>query len=272
MAEARQDRNYLVIGVAATLVVLAAVVSFRLWNQVQALDARLAEAQERQEELERRVTEEADEAARLRQESRRALAEAGAAEAARDLAEFESALAREAAEIAKAESQDAQVAAANARREYERLRDQRMVELARMRDALGRIAETERTPFGMVMQLGEDSLQFDFDKATVREGNKETLSRIAGVLMASHGYRLYIYGHTDDQGPADYNKNLSLRRAQAVRDYFVQAGVPDDIIDVEGYGESDPREKGTSKAARQENRRVEIGIVDTVVEYERAID
>ena len=272
MAGGSKDRNYLVIGVAATLVVLAAVVSFRLWNQVQELDARLAAAQERQETLERQVTEEADEAARLRENARRALADAGAAQAARDLAEFERAMAKEEAEIAKAESEDAQAAAANARREYERLRDQRMVELARMRDALGRIAETERTPFGMVMQLGEDSLQFDFDKATVREGNKEILSRIAGVLMASHGYRLYVYGHTDDQGPADYNKGLSQRRAEAVRDYFLKAGVPADIIDAEGFGESDPREKGTSKAARQKNRRVEIGIVDTVVEYEREIE
>ncbi len=267
-----KDRNYLLIGVAVTLVLLAATVSIRLWMQVEELDARLAAANERQEALERRVTEEGDEAARLRQESRRAQARAGAAEQAQGQAEFERELAREQAERAEVDSEQARADAQRSRREYERLRDQRRVELARMKDALGRIVETERTPLGMVMHLGEDSLQFDFDKATIREGNREILSRIAGVLLASQGYRVYIYGHTDDQGPAAYNAGLSERRAATVRDYFVEAGLPADIISAEGFGESDPRMKGTSPEARSKNRRVEIGIVDTVVEYQRALD
>ena len=267
-----KDRNYLAIGVAVTLIILAAVVSVRLWMQVRELDERLAAARDRQEALERRVTEEADEAARLREEARQAVAKAGEAEVLRGQAELERELAREEADQARAESETAREKAERARREYERLRDQRMVELARMKDALGRIADTERTPFGMVVKLGEDSLQFDFDKATIRAGNKEILSRIAGVLMASHGYHLYVAGYTDDQGDAAYNKKLSERRANSVRDYFISAGVPDDIIETEGYGEENPRARGTSDSARQKNRRVEIGIVDTVVEYEREVE
>ena len=84
-----------------------------------------------------------------------------------------------------------------------------------MQEALAKIVETERTPLGMVMRLGEDSLHFDFDQAAIREGDKELLSRIAGVLLASHGYRIYVYGHTDDQGDPRYNEGLSERRAQA---------------------------------------------------------
>jgi len=121
---------------------------------------------------------------------------------------------------------------------------------------------------GMVMRLGEDSLQFGFDEARIREQDKELLSRIAGVLLASHGYRLAIYGHTDDQGSARYNQKLSERRAEAVRQYFIDAGVPREIMTYQGLGESSPRVRGTSEEARQKNRRVEIGVVDTVITYE----
>jgi outer membrane protein OmpA-like peptidoglycan-associated protein len=141
-----------------------------------------------------------------------------------------------------------------------------------MRDALAAIVETERTPLGMVMRLGEDKLRFAFDSAQIRDQDRELLSRIAGVLLSSHGYRLYIDGHTDDQGPAIYNKDLSLRRAAAVRDYFVAAGIPKEVIEVRGFGESNPRVQGTSQEARRANRRVEIGLVDAIIEYDSDVE
>ena len=162
-------------------------------------------------------------------------------------------------ERAKAAQQAAETEAALSQQSYEELRDARKRELDRMQEALAEIVETERTPLGMVMRLGEDRLQFDFDKARIRGEDKELLSRIAGVLLASRGYRLYVYGYTDDQGPANYNEQLSARRAEAVRKYFADAGIPEDIMESKGLGEKDPRVKGTSAAARQKNRRVEIG-------------
>ena len=149
----------------------------------------------------------------------------------------------------------------------ERLRQQRMDELDRMSEALSRIAETDRTPMGMVVQLSEDSFLFDFDSVELRPRNREILSRIAGVLLASYGYKIYIYGHTDDQGDAAYNQTLSERRADSVRAYLEEAGVPEEILEAKGFGKASPRVRGTSKEARRKNRRVEIGIVDTVVEY-----
>ena len=81
-----------------------------------------------------------------------------------------------------------------------------------MHEALSQIAESQRTPMGMVVNLGQDSFLFDFDKAALRAENREILSRIAGVLLASHGYRLYVYGYTDDTGPESYNQQLSEKR------------------------------------------------------------
>ena len=153
------------------------------------------------------------------------------------------------------------------RQELAELRERRQKELDRMQQALSKIAPTRRTASGMVIELANDSFYFDFDKATLRPENRELLSRIAGVLLASEGYRLFVWGHTDDIGPSNYNQELSFRRASSVADYLQQAGVPDDVMKVQGFGKSSPRVANDTPQARQRNRRVEIGIVDSIVEY-----
>jgi outer membrane protein OmpA-like peptidoglycan-associated protein len=154
-----------------------------------------------------------------------------------------------------------------ARIELLELRKRREQELDRMQQALSKIAPTRRTASGMVVELANDSFYFDFDKSALRPANREILSRIAGVLLASQGYRLFIYGHTDDVGAADYNQELSLRRATSVAGYLQQAGVPEELMSIQGFGKSSPRVRNDSPPARQKNRRVEIGIVDSIIEY-----
>lgn len=273
----KPERNTLLYGVLATLVAIAALLLVRTWNRANEIEGRLAEAERREQLLEARSTEQSREAVRTAERAAAADAQAEEAEGtaleaarAQGEAEWEREIARQNAERARAAQEAAEAEAALSQERYEELRGARQRELDRMQEALAEIVETERTPLGMVMRLGEDRLQFDFDKARIREEDKELLSRIAGVLLASRGYRLYVYGHTDDQGPAAYNVQLSGRRAEAVRKYFAEAGIPGEIMESEGLGETDPRAKGTSAAARQKNRRVEIGIVDTVVRYEQA--
>jgi len=136
-----------------------------------------------------------------------------------------------------------------------------------MQEALAKVAATRRTADGMIIDLGSDSFKFDFDKATLRPENRELLSRLAGILLASHGYRLHVYGYTDDVGTEEYNQGLSERRAEAVREYLAKSGIPSEIMSSKGFGKSSPRVKATTQQAREKNRRVEIGIVDTVVKY-----
>ena len=270
------ERNNLLYGVIAVLGLLAVLLLVRTWSRSNEIEERLAQAERREELLEARSGEQSREALRLtkradEQEAQASQAEQQALEAARAQgdAELERETARQKAERARAALEVAEADAADSQQRLNDLRAARTRELDRMADALAEIVETERTPLGMVMRLGEDSLQFDFDKARIREEDKELLSRIAGVLLASRGYRLYVYGHTDDQGPAAYNVQLSARRAEAVRKYFADTGIPESIMESEGLGEKDPRVKGTSPQARQRNRRVEIGIIDTVVTYEK---
>ena len=126
-----------------------------------------------------------------------------------DAAEQEAAAAkREALEAAAARQQSdleagqARADAVQAREQVERMRAAREADLDRMQEALNRVAPTRRTPTGMVIQLAGRSFEFDFDRAELRPGNREILSRIAGILLASTGYSLYVYGHTDDIGAA----------------------------------------------------------------------
>jgi outer membrane protein OmpA-like peptidoglycan-associated protein len=264
------------VGVLALLI--AAVAVWYLWSRVETLESRLADAQQRSESLDRQLDKTHDESERLQRQSDSAQATAEDAQrdaereaAARQQAELEREFAREDAERAQLESERAEAEAARSRQEAEELRRARERELDRMEEALSRIADTSRTPLGMVVNLGEDRFLFDFDKADLKPDNRELLSRIAGVLLASHGYRLYVYGHTDDVGTAQYNQGLSERRAQSVRDYLVKAGIPEDIVDTKGFGKTSPRVPAKTRDARQKNRRVEIGVVDTIINYDKVV-
>lgn len=247
---------------------------WNLWDRGMELEEILRKTEYERQSLSQKLTvlrsqTDGMKAAADSAEMRAANAEVHAArlDKARQRAELERELVRETAERYRDESVEARHEAELARTEAARIQRQREIELDRMRDALSRIVETERTPMGMVMNLGEGSFLFDFDKSVIRPENREILSRIAGVLLASHGYRLFIYGHTDDIGSVGYNRDLSDRRAHAVRNYLVDAGVPQEVVKTKAFGESSPTIKGPSANAREKNRRVEIGVIDTVIHY-----
>jgi outer membrane protein OmpA-like peptidoglycan-associated protein len=268
----RQPKNSRPLPLAGLAVLLiAAGAVWYLWSRVSTLEFRLADAQQRAESLDRQLDRTRDDAERFQGQSEDAQRDAEREGTARQQAELEREFAREKAERAQLDSERAAAEAARSREEADELRRARERELDRMREALSRIAETSRTPLGMVVNLGEDRFLFDFDKADLKPENRELLSRIAGVLLASHGYRLYVYGHTDDVGTAAYNQGLSERRASSVRDYLVKAGIPEDIVDTKGFGKSSPRVPAKTSDARQKNRRVEIGVVDTIINYEKVV-
>src|SRR5262245_58844135 len=172
-------------------------------------------------------------------------------------------------ETAKQEATTARDAAAQAQAEADRVRKKAEAEMNRLEGALNQIAETRRTALGLVMNLGSDHLKFEFDKAELRPEDRELLSRIAGIIMTSHDYTISVNGHTDDVGSEEYNQKLSERRAEAVRDYLIKAGLPADIFTVQGHGKSLPLVRGTSEEARAKNRRVELGLVNTRIRYGR---
>jgi outer membrane protein OmpA-like peptidoglycan-associated protein len=70
--------------------------------------------------------------------------------------------------------------------------------------------------------------------------------------------KIVVEGHTDSQGGASFNQDLSQRRAQSVRDYLVSRGMATDRITAEGFGLTRPIADNTSAEGRANNRRVEI--------------
>ena len=214
----------------------------------------------------RTVAETADSA---RRQAVRAEQNALKAALGRAQAEEEASEARAAAAKSKAEVRQAKQEAARARQEAARIRKERDEKLDAMQQALSRLVETRRTALGLIMNLDSQAIQFDFDKAALKPHNKELLSKIAGILLTSKGHHIFVYGHTDDVGTAAYNQQLSQRRAKAVRDYLVASFIDPTVVTAEGFGKSSPLVEGTSKEARGRNRRVEIAIVDTVLDYQQ---
>jgi outer membrane protein OmpA-like peptidoglycan-associated protein len=107
--------------------------------------------------------------------------------------------------------------------------------------------------------IGEDIL-FDSDKSTIRKGAEQDLQQIAASINKRYNSGdIRIYGYTDAQGSAGYNKELAEQRADAVRNWLMQQGnVEDRRISVHPVGESDPTASNATAQGRQQNRRVTI--------------
>jgi OOP family OmpA-OmpF porin len=106
---------------------------------------------------------------------------------------------------------------------------------------------------------------FDFDKAVLKDQGKAELRNMAEYIQGK-GITVKdidVVGHTDSMGSEEYNQGLSERRAMAVNDFLVSAGVPADIIDVSGRGESEPVASNDTEEGRAKNRRVEIHVGTT---------
>ena len=100
---------------------------------------------------------------------------------------------------------------------------------------------------------------FDFDKDIPRPESKPTLQEIAKLMDKMQQLKLKVVGHTDNRGSADYNLNLSRRRAAGVvaaltRDY----GIAADRLSSEGAGAGSPTATNDDEEGRAKNRRVEL--------------
>ncbi|MFL5730819.1 MAG: OmpA family protein, partial [Cytophagaceae bacterium] len=103
---------------------------------------------------------------------------------------------------------------------------------------------------------------FDFDKATLRPESSLELERLYQLLVDIPTLKIEISGHTDNKGSAEYNKELSGKRAQAVVDYLITKGIKADRLKSAGYGFDRPMASNDTDAGRQLNRRTEFEIIE----------
>jgi peptidoglycan-associated lipoprotein len=96
---------------------------------------------------------------------------------------------------------------------------------------------------------------FDFDTMIIREDQKAALNEDVAWLKANGQVRLTLEGHCDERGTAEYNIGLGERRAKAVKEYLVGAGIPADRIATISYGKERPFVLGHDESAWKWNRR-----------------
>ena len=106
------------------------------------------------------------------------------------------------------------------------------------------------------------NIYFDFAKATFLQESYNELNKLETMLKQNTGMQVEISGHTDSVGPAEYNKQLSQRRANAVKNFLTSKGIDARRIKAVGYGEDKPIASNDDNAdGREINRRVEFKVL-----------
>lgn len=149
-------------------------------------------------------------------------------------------------DLRQAQADRAEKQAQQARQETEQLRQ----ELSSLQ---GQLKETSR---GTVLTLSD--VLFGYNKAVLNPNAVRDLETLTEYLQNHPKRELLIEGYTDDTGSPTYNRGLAERRADVVAKYLTQHGVDPDRLAIRGYGEQYPVATNSTPSGRQQNRRVEI--------------
>ena len=213
------------------------------------------QAQERQAAAQRaaeaKAKAEQDAAARAQAEAAQA-----AAQAAQERAQAQ-------AQQSQLQAQEASQRAAQAAQQAQQADAQRTQMRTKLLEQLNSILQTRQTPRGLVVTMSH--VLFNTGKYTLHGDTRETLAKLAGVLLTYPGLKIEVDGYTDNTGSEQTNDELSQKRADAVRDFLAQQGVPSDSITSRGLGESNPVAPNDTTIGRGLNRRVEIVISGTAI-------
>jgi outer membrane protein OmpA-like peptidoglycan-associated protein len=210
------------------------------------VDIARAQAQSRLLTDERTALSEQRETARLDSRTRevdRARTDASAARSDADSARGEAVIARDAADAARADTETAKLAAEELQRQMNEL-------------------NAKTTERGLVVTLGD--VLFETGKSQINSGSATKLDKLAAFLNKYADHTVAIEGHTDNVGEEENNQRLSQRRAEAVKAYLVAQGVSANRLIAKGLGETAPVATNDSISGRQQNRRVEAIIANTV--------
>ena len=105
-------------------------------------------------------------------------------------------------------------------------------------------------------------VQFDNNSSTLRPESLSYLDKVAARLNELTSIKGVIEGHTDSNGSAEYNQDLSERRANSVRDHLLSKGVAASRLTAQGMGETQPIADNTTAEGRAQNRRVVLRRTD----------
>ncbi|HTE32861.1 MAG TPA: OmpA family protein [Chryseolinea sp.] len=126
---------------------------------------------------------------------------------------------------------------------------------------LTRTIEMRKLAVGVVSIMR--NIYFDFDKATFKTDAYTELNKLESMMVQNPGMVVEIAGHTDYVGTKEYNQYLSLRRAQAVKEFLTKKGIDSRRVKPVGYGKSRPLASNDDESGGRElNRRVEFKVLE----------
>ena len=125
-----------------------------------------------------------------------------------------------------------------------------------------RLAQQKNNDTVIVLVKGKTvvlrGVNFEFNKATLTKDSERILWRAYNAMVANPEVGVVITGHTDNVGSQKYNQVLSLKRAQAVKNWLVEQGIASNRMRTVGRGLNEPVASNETDSGRAENRRIEF--------------
>ncbi len=145
--------------------------------------------------------------------------------------------------------------------------DQQITSLSKeSQEALARAQSAEKLALGKLLYevtLSGDDVKFGFDQSDLNDGAREILENLIAQLKTDNkNIYIEIQGHTDSFGSEPYNEKLGMARAEAVRRYLSENGIPLHRIATISYGEARPVTDNRTKTGRAKNRRVVLLVLE----------
>lgn len=107
----------------------------------------------------------------------------------------------------------------------------------------------------------QEMVHFDYDQTSITSDAQAKLMQKVAVMRANPDVRIRVAGHADERGSIEYNRALSQRRAESVRDFMTNYGIPMARINTVSFGEDRPLMNASNERAWAQNRRAEFSIL-----------
>lgn len=170
--------------------------------------------------------------------------------------------------LSKVESMVAESDAAieSMNKELEELKGDTEANKEKIEDLEGRIAELENRkqavqPKVISTDVMSNLIYFGLSGSNIDPASKDRLNEMTEVMKANPNMRIKILGYSCNLGSDESNKELSLKRADKVKEFFLSKGIPAGRLELEGMGSANPIAPNDTEENRQRNRRVEVEII-----------